>query len=633
MDQTSSNGVLDDITRSAEYMVTIDPLAFDNMDCVTLAKFVDFFNGVWCPVNHNVTISDVYRRNELLFGSHIDAKKRYNSFSALSMAMSRRLELIKSDSDVDEKLRGALGDSRECDIAVLSEMLSHSTANIQFGYESVIQAFRQLFHQLPDARAALPQLPPDDYYQMHDDDVAEMKPAQRLIRYYLNQCGQMCLRRLNGVLYSPRFTQDMKYTRTYEIYSEIQQFIYSGIFPYNHHRAQFADLTSGASVPNMVKTYLENCHDALLPELKSVRYKFAFPDGLFDAKENKFYPYESDPPKWNSDITCANYINTPGAIPDDVTDPMDISTPNYQRVMDAQKLPREVCRWFYASMGRMVFDVGELDDWQYLFYCKGVAGSGKSTILRRVSEFYHPKDVGIMMSEGQENFSVEHLYDKNMFFCYDVGVRINFSPERLKSIITGEPVTAERKHKTPVTGNWTAQGAFAGNRFPPWLDDSGSFSRRFLIFLFDHAVLESDQDLANRCKEELGVFLRKCVWCYHWVREQVGNRGIWDKGVLPDYFHESQRQYRANANPILSFLISESLEINPNHHMSFSAFSCAYKDFITSNRLKHMPLTNDSCNAMFSSMGLSMHVVPNGADPSDHCGYLSGKYIRGASLR
>ena len=49
-----------------------------------------------------------------------------------------------------------------------------------------------------------------------------------------------------------------------------------------------------------------------------------------------------------------------------------------------QEMGRDVSRWMYVMIGRLIYEVGELDGWQVLPFLKGAASSGKSTILTRV---------------------------------------------------------------------------------------------------------------------------------------------------------------------------------------------------------------------------------------------------------
>jgi hypothetical protein len=68
-----------------------------------------------------------------------------------------------------------------------------------------------------------------------------------------------------------------------------------------------------------------------------------------------------------------------------IEDWYDIPTPNFQTVMDYQKFEPDVCKWMYVMGGRC-FDVGDLDGWQIIPFLKGIARSGKSTLITKFSK-------------------------------------------------------------------------------------------------------------------------------------------------------------------------------------------------------------------------------------------------------
>ena len=87
-----------------------------------------------------------------------------------------------------------------------------------------------------------------------------------------------------------------------------------------------------------------------------------------------------------------------------VEDWWDIPTPVFQSIMDYQKFDKEVSKWLYVMGGRCAcftshrlrlrrltlskrrccFDVGDIDGWQVIPFLKGIAQSGKSTIITKV---------------------------------------------------------------------------------------------------------------------------------------------------------------------------------------------------------------------------------------------------------
>src|SRR5690606_22524852 len=52
--------------------------------------------------------------------------------------------------------------------------------------------------------------------------------------------------------------------------------------------------------------------------------------------------------------------------------------PFFKSIMDYQEWPIEVQKWLCILMGRCLYEVGELDEWQAMGFLLGQAGTGKS---------------------------------------------------------------------------------------------------------------------------------------------------------------------------------------------------------------------------------------------------------------
>ena len=64
----------------------------------------------------------------------------------------------------------------------------------------------------------------------------------------------------------------------------------------------------------------------------------------------------------------------------------EIPTPEFDTILKYQKLDKGTMEWLYAMGGRLTFDVKEADGWDVVFYVKGLARTGKSTIVRKAFE-------------------------------------------------------------------------------------------------------------------------------------------------------------------------------------------------------------------------------------------------------
>jgi phage/plasmid-associated DNA primase len=375
--------------------------------------------------------------------------------------------------------------------------------------------------------------------------------------------------------------------------------------------------------------YLTNCRDMELPDLKPNRLFFSFKNGIFSAEKNLFYPYipvegymcpDEDSQMLCTDMLDQNLVTTnfikqdfdflafKTAVPDPLKDdPLNIPTPNIQRIMDHQQLDDDVSSWFYAICGRMIFPVGYMDKWEIHPMTKGTAGTGKSTLWKLVSLFFKNIDVGNLMAEGQKSsFGVEHLLDKFMFICFDIGDKLNLSPTTFNQMVSGETVTIDRKHLNSVEGPWTAPGAFAGNCFPPWEDEAGSMARRFMVFLFTKYVTNSDARLFGKMTLELPAFMQKCVSCYHQklrvVEAEKGN--IWK--ALPEYFWMTRGVMQRENNPLRDFVDNPTqCQLGPEFTCDYRDFRMAYRNYCTAEKLKFKRLSEDVTSSIFAQKNIT----------------------------
>jgi hypothetical protein len=93
---------------------------------------------------------------------------------------------------------------------------------------------------------------------------------------------------------------------------------------------------------------------------------------------------------------------------DDIVDWWDIPTPNMQRVLEYQRLEDDVSKWIYVFMGRLCFDVNEIDGWQVIPFLKGIARSGKSTLITKVCrKFYEIEDVSVLSNNIEKKFGFQ----------------------------------------------------------------------------------------------------------------------------------------------------------------------------------------------------------------------------------
>lgn len=603
-------------------MLQFDRNCILRLDLEELVELVNFLYDAWCSPNY--TLIRIFERNMAFFPNHGVLKERFQNYSNIIASIQRRTKVLIEEKAQDSPEREEIQEQTQESVNYLKLV----TANVFYAYDSMVQHYRQLHCNSVELRAALPSLPLDSFFT----NVVEkdMTNVQRMIRYYLDRCARMGLRRVDKELYAPKYTAEGHFSFTYVPLCSIQQFIYDSLFPYHQHKCLFNFLTEKPGTDKHIANYLTFCKEINLPDLVKDRTKFSFKNGVYDAMNDMFYPYSEDMvlgPSWDKNKMCCQYHDLvfEDEEYDRYDDALDIPTPHIQSILDDQEFTRGVCRWFYISIGRLVFPLGLLDNWQYFLMCKGVAGSGKSTLLRLATLFFSSVDVGSLMSEGRRNFSLEHLLDKFIFMCYDLDENFNFSHTRWNQMVSGEPISVEIMYKKCIEKIWEAGGAFAGNSYPPWVDHGGNVSRRMMLFLFEKMVKNVKPDLFDDCRQELPRFLKKCVRLYHEAVAKHGTKGIYTAGVLPEYFHKTKRKMQANTNPLQAFVMSDSVEVDPQCSVSFTDFKEAFNAYCDTHSLRKPSLSDDFCAPVFSPRDVAIRTPPRNV--SQHgftCKYILG---------
>ena len=94
---------------------------------------------------------------------------------------------------------------------------------------------------------------------------------------------------------------------------------------------------------------------------------------------------------------------------------------------------------------------------------------------------------------------------KIMTIAPEIKGDLNLPQAVFQGMISGEDVVVPVKYQTPKSLIWTTPGFLAGNETPNYVDNSGSLSRRLLIWTFMKKVSKDkiDPKLGNKLKKEI----------------------------------------------------------------------------------------------------------------------------------
>lgn len=454
-------------------------------------------------------------------------------------------------------------------------------------------------------------------YRCNTTALDTLSPYQQSLISFLNHTYTNNIRRYKGYCCTQIITPDGYTTRAWKPNRSIE----TEVFMFSQketNRANWENLTSRGNTINDVIRFVSKCHDMQFPEISKNRHVWSFKNGIFIAKEwvpdtgkfrSNFYSYESKEYKClDPTIVSCKYFDQMFESYDHLEDWWDIPTPYFQSILDYQGFDKDVSRWMYVMGGRLCFDVNDLDGWQIAMYCKGVARTGKSTLLTNVFQrFYEAEDVKTLSSNSEKQFGLSGIYDGFMFIAPECKNNMSLNQAELQSIISGEDVSVAIKHEKPKSIKWTTPGCMAGNELPDYKDASGSILRRLLVFDFPKQVKDHDADphLTNKLAKEIPAILLKCVRAYVEYGQKYADRDAW--AVVPAYFKKIQKQVAMVTSSLTNFLESSAVDRDLKLFVPQSVFTPAYTLHCTQTLNMGKPRFNpDAYAGPFSSYGIEV---------------------------
>lgn len=442
-------------------------------------------------------------------------------------------------------------------------------------------------------------------------------PYQSLLIHLLRMAYKQGYRR-----YRDQCCKEIRNTRAWKTIKEIKDFVYDETQK-EDNTEMWMNLTNRGNMANDVIRHLSNCKDIQFPEIKKDRHVWSFQNGLLDARpieENreapggarkcKFYQYTS--PEFfelDPNIVSCKYFDLPFDPYDDLDDWYDIPTPNFQKVLDYQKFEESVCRWVYVFMGRLCYDVNELDGWQVIPFLKGIAQSGKSTLITKVArKFYECEDVATLSNNIEKKFGLQSIYKGFMFISPEIKGDMQLEQAEFQSLVSGEDVSIARKCETAVSLQWKTPGILGGNEVPNWKDNSGSILRRLATMNFGRQIAPevADPHLDEKLELELPAILCKCLRAYLDYSHKYADKDIWN--VLPKYFKIIQSQVATVTNSLQHFLCSEKFRFGADLFVPQKVFVQQFNQHCRDNNLGTFKFNQDFYAGPFSARELEVRV-------------------------
>jgi len=449
---------------------------------------------------------------------------------------------------------------------------------------------------------------------MDEEEVENSTPFQKCLLHSLDQTYKAGYRRYKGQCCEEIRTIEGYRTRAWQPKFTIEQFVYS-LSQKDDDFTMWKNFTSRGNVYRDVVDNMSKCVDAQFPEITKRRHVWSFRNGVFVGKEwipdrgvydCCFYSYESKEFRClDPTIIACKYFDQQFDDFSHIEKWQDIPTPFFDSVLQYQNFEKDVCDWAYVMGGRLCYDVGELDAWQVIPFFKGIARSGKSTLITKVfKKFYENEDVGTLSNNIEKKFGLSAIKDSFMFIAPEVKGDLALEQAEFQSMVSGEDVSVAVKNKTAVSIEWNVPGVLGGNEVPNWKDNSGSVLRRILTWNFAKQVREADPQLDEKLNRELPIILLKCVRAYLDYSNRYKDKDIWN--VVPEYFKKIQKQVAMVASSLHNFMESTLIKYDKDLFVPQKLFIQVFNQHCQANNLGRHKFTQDFYAGPFSSRDIEV---------------------------
>ena len=451
---------------------------------------------------------------------------------------------------------------------------------------------------------------------------------------YMFLLDKLCLhgyRRYDADVYRQIFNADGHPTHAWERKMSISEFVECNI-PKETQGYFFGIVYKSSGVKSHILERLSNTVDIHFPQLKKDRHILSFVNGIFVTNRRingklvpEFMSYENNDISGN--VVAAAYhqkefpenivgnIETAGDITKEFI--MSIETPALSTILTFQRLSEDVQLWMLVFIGRMLYEVGEGDNWQVMPFIKGVAGSGKSTIILDVlHRFFEKEDYFNVSNNCETKFGLQNCLKDNSEMKLAMllpEVKSDFGMEQgdWQQAVSGERIPINRKNLGTITRKFTMPMFAAGNQMIGYDDNSNSVARRVPVFKFNFPVRDQDGGLKTKLDAEMAYIILKSCLAYCWASNLYGSANVWT--VLPREVQEERKILVESQNSLVNFLSSGNVLVGEHLYCPQKVFINNFKSFVQENNLKKSRWCTDFYETAFAEYNIK--VVKNTQKP------------------
>jgi len=418
----------------------------------------------------------------------------------------------------------------------------------------------------------------------------------------------------DGVVYELLRCEETGHSlHAYKELGDMRTFVYNSVYPISQHRYWYQQLLKCGG--DHLVEHLRLVHSELFPQKKTNPLLISFgKTGLFSLEDGRFYwhdwvPGAAEKPRRVSDLKMDCLVaDTHHDLPfpdDEIQEEMETRCGQDPRgtgrevgpsdytwvecqpltdILQSQGVQALQQFWVEAMLGRLLYPLGHKDHWHVFLLMLGLAGTGKSTLLRWVAALFNMRDVGYLANKGRDTFTIQELIGKRIWLALDIDKQWTLDQGTWNSMVAGEEVVIPVMYKGSTTVKWESPGAAAANEAMAYKDKGGNVARRLFVMEYINFVSKADPNLFQKCLKNLPRFVFRIVNSYLLMTSLLGDQVIYHH--MPPRFQNSIKRVIQNMNPIGAF-VQQCCEFdNAKNHRFRLARSDLRKAFLSWGQLE-----------------------------------------------
>lgn len=176
---------------------------------------------------------------------------------------------------------------------------------------------------------------------------------------------------------------------------------------------------------------------------------------------------------------------------------------------------QQFARWHDETVGRKrtlqefmgICLIGKMPQFEKCMFLWGKGSNGKSVLIKLMRDMFPEEAVAASTPESWNKTSMlGYMNGKRINLVTELETRDLLSVTKLNAMVSGDPVTADRKFKDEFNFLPQAGHIFACNNLPPIADNSDGFWRRAILMNFKRQFvkgLDADINLGDKLREEM----------------------------------------------------------------------------------------------------------------------------------